>query len=98
MHVVGAGDLGQGLARVTAGQRLSLLMRGEPWLAPEMHAPRPGPLPAFPCARPDQFTLELGETTQGRSTSSGHAGSSYPPKHPAVSESLPVSPQEPRGV
>src|SRR3954447_7244243 len=64
MHVVGAGDLGQGRARGTAGQRLSLLMRGELWLAPEMHAARPGPLPAFPRARPDQFTLELGETTQ----------------------------------
>src|SRR4051812_15086744 len=42
----------------------SLLMRGELRLAPQMHAPRPGPLPTFPCARPDQVTLELGETTQ----------------------------------
>src|SRR3954447_1967757 len=64
MHAVGAGDLGQGLARVTTGQRLSLLMRGELGLAPEMHAPRPGPLPAFAGARSDQLTLELGETTQ----------------------------------
>src|SRR3954465_8419664 len=64
MHVVGAGDLGQGLASLSAGQRLSLLMRGELWLAPEMHAPRPGPLPALSRARPDQFTLELGETAQ----------------------------------
>src|SRR4051794_17005118 len=29
MHVVGAGDLGQGLASLSAGQRLSLLMWGE---------------------------------------------------------------------
>src|SRR4051812_42768025 len=54
----------RGLARVTAGQRLSLLMRGELWLAPEMHASRPGPLPAFPRARPDQFTLELGQAAE----------------------------------
>src|SRR3954463_1230431 len=39
-------------------------MRGELWLAPEMHAARPGPLPAFACARPDQLPPELGETTQ----------------------------------
>src|SRR4051812_12259383 len=39
-------------------------MLGELWLAPEMHAAIPGPLAAFPGARPDQFTLELGETTQ----------------------------------
>src|SRR3954470_14686871 len=64
MHAVGAGDLGQELARVTTGQHLSLLMRGELWLAPEMHAARPGPLPAFACARPDQLPLELGGTAQ----------------------------------
>src|SRR3954453_9199906 len=44
--------------------RPELLMRGELGLAPEQHAAIPGPLPAFPGARPDQFTLELGETTQ----------------------------------
>ena len=43
---VGAGDLGQGLASLSAGQRLSFLMLGELRLASEMHAPRPGPLPA----------------------------------------------------
>jgi hypothetical protein len=64
MHVVGAGDLGQGLASLSAGQRLSLLMRGELWLAPEMHAARPGPLPALARARPDQLPLELGEAAQ----------------------------------
>jgi len=47
-----------------AGQRLSLLMRGELWLAPEMHAARPGPLPAVARARPDQLPLELGEAAQ----------------------------------
>ena len=59
MHVVGPGDLGQGLASLSAGQRLSLLMLSELWLAPEVHALRPGPLSAFPCACSDQFTLEF---------------------------------------
>src|SRR3954451_22130022 len=54
----------RGLARVTAGQRLSLLMRGELWLAPERHASRPGPLPGFAGARSAQLTLGRGQATQ----------------------------------
>ena len=47
-------------------------MRGELGLAPEMHAARPGPLPALSRARPNQFTLELGETTQDGQHQGGH--------------------------
>src|SRR4051794_31458385 len=39
-------------------------MRGELGLAPEMHASRPGPLPALPRARPDQFPLDLGQAAE----------------------------------
>src|SRR5215207_871618 len=63
MHVVGAGDLSQGLANLSAGQRLPLLVGCQLRLAPEPHAPILGTLPTFPCPSADQLTLELGQAT-----------------------------------